>query len=249
VTFFINTIVGALGDHLNLNFATDNIVRIYGHFYTISTAFLHHFYKMAPKKTPKKTPKKDVKGGKGKSKDQDQGKSKDQPKVKGKIKFTTAASRTMARTTRRGRLAAAAVASPPPPPSSAADQHPAIIADLQVDPEGDQSDHGSHISRVSSPTSPKSPSSPELTQEVDATSSQTPSSQATSSQPKKSAPRRQLSEDKLLLTTKQEISLVEFFESHPGFWDKEDEGFKRKVKKERRLEELASDMDLITGQI
>jgi hypothetical protein len=56
-------------------------------------------------------------------------------------------------------------------------------------------------------------------------------------------------EDKLILTPAQETTLVKFFESHPIFWNKEDEGFKRKGKKDALIEELATDMGLTSGMI
>ena len=91
----------------------------------------------------------------------------------------------------------------------------------------------------SPPRSPRSPSPP-------ATSSQTTTS---SSQRSTSAATRRQLEEKLLLTPDQEQQLVDWFEAHPEFWDKENVGFKRKGKKDALLDDLAKDMELVGSQI
>jgi hypothetical protein len=68
MTFLIKGIVGAIGDQLNLNFATTTSPSIaILHFYSISTVFLQHFYSCESAKMPakqKKTPKKGPKAKK-----------------------------------------------------------------------------------------------------------------------------------------------------------------------------------------
>ena len=126
------------------------------------------------------------------------------------------------------------------------------IADIQAAFEEPQSsEHSAESSPVSllrkSPRkSPiKSPRSPNSPDEEQATSSKATTS---SSQPRTSGSHRQL-EEKLLLTPEQESHLVDYFENHPEFWDKENSGFKRKAKKQALIDDLAKELDLVGSSI